>query len=74
MGEVPELIATEAGNGRHRQGPVLSDKTVHNDVTSILAKLGLENRAAANVAANVAAIVAAIVPAKEAGLGGTGLP
>ncbi len=56
--EVLTLIAEGAGNADIARRLFLSDKTVRNYVSSILAKLGVENRSQA------------IVAAREAGLGG----
>ncbi len=56
--EVLGLIAEGAGNADIARRLFLSDKTVRNYVSSILAKLGVENRSQA------------IVAAREAGLGG----
>lgn len=58
--EVLALIATGAANGDIARRLFLSDKTVRNYVSAVLAKLGVENRAQA------------IVLAREAGLGGGG--
>jgi DNA-binding NarL/FixJ family response regulator len=52
------LIAEGAGNADIARRLFLSDKTVRNYVSSILTKLGVENRAQA------------IVVAHQAGLGG----
>jgi DNA-binding NarL/FixJ family response regulator len=60
--EVLGLIAQGAGNADIARRLFLSDKTVRNYVSSIFAKLDVENRAAA------------IVRAREAGLGGSGAP
>jgi DNA-binding NarL/FixJ family response regulator len=56
--EILELIASGAGNGQIAARLVLSEKTIRNNVTSIFAKIGAVDRAAA------------IVAARERGLGG----
>ena len=49
--EILELIASGANNGLIASRLYLSDKTIRNNVTAILAKLGASDRAAAIVAA-----------------------
>jgi DNA-binding NarL/FixJ family response regulator len=60
--EILELVASGAGNGRIAARLFLSDKTIRNNVTSILAKLDVPDRAAA------------IVAARERGLGTPAAP
>jgi DNA-binding NarL/FixJ family response regulator len=57
--EILELVATGANNGTIASRLYLSDKTIRNNLTTILAKLGAPDRASA------------IVAARERGLGGT---
>jgi DNA-binding NarL/FixJ family response regulator len=60
--EILELIATGANNGVIASRLFLSDKTIRNNVTTIMTKLGASDRAAA------------IVTARERGLGTTPSP